>query len=1061
MAKSQIFQGAEDEVKALTLALNEAGKSADTLATRLDKKVSIVDDSSVKSLTLMNKSISELEKILQQKLKIEKELEKLQKRKINLDKKAKKNLTDAEKLEVKINKARSKGNKELQKRRNELSKVNKETKNAVVIEEALGIEYNNVEQALNDLNIAEIKSVKTKQEAVEQNKALRLIVSELNTEIPEQAQALSQLNAIIDSNTDFLKENSDGFLQNKINIGGYKDDIVSALDATGGFNSEVTGLAGKGLELLGKGFEKLDGKIEGFGRRLGLSAKGINRLKKSAKGAGGVLSGVLAIGALAVGAAFSTSQENALKLEIFLAQLQNTALGLVSAFGTLGDDIIKFFASLGDRVELFGLKFQKSIKESFNLDTSDIQKQIKDLENVLKDANFDDTADAFGDAVDNITASNVALENNIRLRFQLEEQQRRQAVVIAQTAKQEALLQGIVDDDTASLKERIEASKELEKVTLSRLQLQEEQARKSRQIAENQIQVELLRAGISGVSAQNAINNAKFRDKLSKESLDALKDAQVAELEAETETAEKIKAIQIEKNKTLQDLFEQNLDFNIDVAERNRNILIAQFEDVTNNLEDRATAFGKLSGQLEKDLKNQIGTFEEFNKNLDFEVATKDGDLELFVNDTKLALDNTVELNKQLQDLGLSEIEVNRLKEVITDGKDASKEIKQLQKEFELLINVTKGEREGELLISEEDLQKTRDLNKELNELLNKNLSADEFEKQSEAIIQKQDELAQTIADKQKQNRIDAIDAELKLVEEGSEKEIELQIEKNELLKELEDAELQRTKDKIDAKLKAQEEGNKKELDEKKKTEQELIKLGEQTAEALVKQLNDASKERIKALQDEIKEGEKRQSELRKQADAGNTLAAESLAKEEELERERTRKIEEEKRKQVRNEMLLAGLKVLSATAGQPNSEAKALTAITALIANVKALPAFESGTDNTGQTGRGIDGKGGFHAVLHPNEMVMNSDQTSELKKHGYTTRDSILNLVKSTNKLKTPSAVVVDNAVVVDKLDQLNKSIQSIKLDQNDVNYDVMENIIEYYHRKGNRATIKKRKL
>ena len=32
MAKSQIFQGAEDEVKALTLALNEAGKSADTLA---------------------------------------------------------------------------------------------------------------------------------------------------------------------------------------------------------------------------------------------------------------------------------------------------------------------------------------------------------------------------------------------------------------------------------------------------------------------------------------------------------------------------------------------------------------------------------------------------------------------------------------------------------------------------------------------------------------------------------------------------------------------------------------------------------------------------------------------------------------------------------------------------------------------------------------------------------------------------------------------------------------------------------------------------------------------
>ena len=142
---------------------------------------------------------------------------------------------------------------------------------------------------------------------------------------------------------------------------------------------------------------------------------------------------------------------------------------------------------------MFGLKFQKSIKESFNLDTSDIQKQIKDLQNVLKDANFDDTADAFGDAVDNITASNVALENNIRLRFQLEEQQRRQAVVIAQTAKQEALLQGIVDDDTASLKERIEASKELGKGYAIKATVTSRNSRleNRRQIAENQIQVEL------------------------------------------------------------------------------------------------------------------------------------------------------------------------------------------------------------------------------------------------------------------------------------------------------------------------------------------------------------------------------------------------------------------------------------------------------------------------------------------------------------------------------------------------------------------------------------------
>ena len=69
-------------------------------------------------------------------------------------------------------------------------------------------------------------------------------------------------------------------------------------------------------------------------------------------------------------------------------------------------------------------------------------------------------------------------------------------------------------------------------------------------------------------------------------------------------------------------------------------------------------------------------------------------------------------------------------------------------------------------------------------------------------------------------------------MEEGSEKEIELQIEKNELLKELEDADLQRTKDKIDAKVKSTgRRVTRKNSMKRRKTEQELIKLGEQTAE--------------------------------------------------------------------------------------------------------------------------------------------------------------------------------------------------------------------------------------
>jgi hypothetical protein len=38
----------------------------------------------------------------------------------------------------------------------------------------------------------------------------------------------------------------------------------------------------------------------------------------------------------------------------------------------------------------------------------------------------------------------------------------------------------------------------------------------------------------------------------------------------------------------------------------------------------------------------------------------------------------------------------------------------------------------------------------------------------------------------------------------------------------------------------------------------------------------------------------------------------------------------------------------------------------------INSLPTFFDGTEDTGSNGRGIDGRGGFHAVLHPNERVI-----------------------------------------------------------------------------------------
>ena len=42
------------------------------------------------------------------------------------------------------------------------------------------------------------------------------------------------------------------------------------------------------------------------------------------------------------------------------------------------------------------------------------------------------------------------------------------------------------------------------------------------------------------------------------------------------------------------------------------------------------------------------------------------------------------------------------------------------------------------------------------------------------------------------------------------------------------------------------------------------------------------------------------------------------------------------------------------------------------LQAFIQSLPMFYDGTEDTGVNGKGIDGKGGFHAILHPNERVI-----------------------------------------------------------------------------------------
>jgi len=62
----------------------------------------------------------------------------------------------------------------------------------------------------------------------------------------------------------------------------------------------------------------------------------------------------------------------------------------------------------------------------------------------------------------------------------------------------------------------------------------------------------------------------------------------------------------------------------------------------------------------------------------------------------------------------------------------------------------------------------------------------------------------------------------------------------------------------------------------------------------------------------------------------------------------------------------------------------------------IESLPAFESGTENTGANGKGLDGKGGFLSVLHPYERVVDAENNASI---GNLSNDELSSIAKRYN--------------------------------------------------------------
>jgi hypothetical protein len=248
------------------------------------------------------------------------------------------------------------------------------------------------------------------------------------------------------------------------------------------------------------------------------------------------------------------------------------------------------------------------------------------------------------------------------------------------------------------------------------------------------------------------------------------------------------------------------------------------------------------------------------------------------------------------------------------------------------------------------------------------------------------------------------------------------------------------------------------ELAEIAKIEEQKREIIKVTSEFFQKQ----SDKRIAQYDKEIAAAEKQYDVLKGLAESGNINAEQSLAEQQRIIDEANRKKEQELQRQQRIKLAESVYSTYSqkVSDGSKNPLAETIRDTTLLQQFINSLPTFFDGTEDTGSNGRGIDGRGGFQAVLHPNERVIpkhlndkigslsNTDlarvaqeyNNGKIVEGGQQTK-SALEFALLVNELKDLKSVIQDKPETNIELGQITNSVMEIVQSQkrgNSVTYN-----------------------
>jgi len=1084
-------------------------KDLDDLANDLQKKASdlkgvfsFVDPNSNKDVEKLQNEVEELKNAYKELMETNKLLQKAEKdyntnakKNAAANIKVSKSLVDLEKklaqykLDLKevdtLQKLNKISEEQAIKRRVELKLKIKETSQEYNKEQKEIIASNKLTKKQKELLKAHLvlqdKRIDTMDEIYERMKALRVVVKATSITTEEGRDAIAEMNKEIDELSDLVSENSDKFIQNKINIGNYKESVKDALKETDFLKTGISGLDSVLNSLLTimllntEELDELEKSMENNTNAIKRFAVAFGRLNRTMKIS--IIAGVvLAIASLV--SMFRQGRAGTIRWQKSMAVFAQTTKVVINTLADLAVGGFKFLSSMGDSIQNLMLYFEKmSVKFDLMREKSkfwaDNEKDIQALEMRLKeiDKQMEQNSkngqkkaregfikmaksvlgfqNRMKDAKESVSTSFQGIIDS----FKISDQIRAAKLELLALKRELSALEIASDDSTTGLRAQLEATRlalikgqevfeKEEEIARMQLALSNAKARADLQAAETSIgasaskvlaikdEIEFAKALLK-LNQEIAVTDNPLDDSLLQEQQEALQD-----YIEKTNEFEDYKLQSAKKEREIKrDLFEQDLDLLIDLIDKDKALSEQYVNDITKNFKSRVLEmerfFKKFALTTQQELDLFTRTAGDQGLDLKFKIEYEDdGSFKVFMNDQELALDNIVELNEQLQGAKLSEISINRLREFIMETKAAQKDFQILNK---LLTETSRRIKElsGEEVINQDELEAIRKINEQY-EKLNKggNLSKKQRQKIKDEIkrLEEEKKRIQDEADNDRiRNRIAAIDEELKSVEQGSLREIELQKEKTEKLIELENKRYDNLKDGAD-KLVATKSKFEKFADDLKELFTQILDKYVEVAQAQV----DATEERVEK-QDEMVDRQRDRAEQ----GLSNTLAFEQR----ELAKREAERIKAEKKLE-RAEMIKSLWASYTSNASNKNVKNPVLKTLKDFAILQAFAATFGDGglvedkvpTDGKGIIrGRSHKGRmGGIPVLVEGNEGFLSGREISNMGKDNFYALKELAgrgpmgkNIFKSQ---RTNFERVVDqfnDKRIVQKLDDLNKTI------------------------------------